>query len=135
MADQLIPKSDGAAIYERVVFLVGSGKTLKAACVVVSDETGKKWQAIKMQYHRCGGNKKRKHGRCKLTIKQEGILLSVIITFSVMHEALTMAETKNIIKKRWNIDVGGAWVSSFQKRNKDELSARVTKMLTTQRAS
>lgn len=137
MADELNINSDKDAIYQRTLYLSTNGCNLKDACDIIEEETGQHWNTTRQQYFRRGGSlgspKKKKHGNCSLTEEQERILLSVATVYSIMHEGLTLNGLRKQVKNIFDVNVGYKWARNFEKRNKDEMKMKKTKLLASKR--
>ena len=129
MADELTAQSNKDAIFSRVNFLLEGGMNVKEACLQVERENGQKWATTKQQFVRRSGSTGKHHGRCKLTKSQEGVILSMAIVYSTMHEALSLDGLQEQVQIIYSIEVGQKWASCFWKRHKDELKMPKTKLL------
>ena len=129
MSDPLTFNSDKEAILGRVSHLISTGITLKAACEQIEQESGQKAATTKKQYQRSDTAAAKRHGHCKLTQEQEGILLSILVVYSLMHEALKPSDIANHVQATFGIEVGKNWAYSFVKRHTDVIRQRKTKLL------
>ena len=104
--DQLTPKSTEHAANNRVLFLIQEGITQEEAFLIVSRETDRSSPAIKSYFHWHGGHNEGTHGNCKLTKEEEDQLISMMIVFSMMHEAISIKSIQKYVeniflKKKW----------------------------------
>ena len=130
MSYPLYSGSDKRAIFDRVVYLIEEcHEELHSACKIIEKETGQKWGTTKRQYCRTRTGAAKAHGRCKLTLEQDNILLSILIVFSSMHEALSTNQIIQAVQELFEVEVSRHWVTDFEKRHKDELTKKKAKLL------
>ena len=103
MADPLTSKSDKDDIQARIIYLLTTGITLKSACKKI--ETGQKAATTKKQFQRHGSGALIRHGHCKLSIEQEGILFSMVVVYSLMHEGLKPSELAEHVEAAFGLQL------------------------------
>jgi len=131
--NQLSSKSTKQAANDKVLLLVQEGSSQDEASVVVSEETGRSAAAIKSYFHWHGGHSEGTHGNCKLTKEEENQLISMLIVFSMMHEAISIKGLQEFVETIFGEKIGKSWAGDFIKRHQDELSLRKTKLLAKKR--
>ena len=94
------------AANDRVLFLIQEGITHEEAFLVVSKEADRSSPAIKSYFHWHGGHNEGTHGNCKLTKEEKNQLISMMIVFSMMHEAISIKSIQKYVeniflKKKW----------------------------------
>lgn len=107
--------------------------TLKDASIHVAEGTGCSASAVKRAYHRSRAGLGDAHGRRKLTPSQETALVAVVQAFSVNNMALSVAQMREMIKRKWGVQVSRTWVNRFVGRHRRQLSKRACKALADKR--
>ena len=97
--NQSTSNSTNKAANNKVLLLIQKGMTQDKAFVVISERTSRSSAVIKSYFHHHGGHKEGTHGNCKLTKEEENQLISLLIVFSVMHEAISIKGIQEFIKK------------------------------------
>ena len=97
--EQLSSRSTKEAANNKVILLVQDGATNEEAFAIVSAETGQSASAIKSYFFQLGGNNEGIHGNSKLDKEEESQLVSMLIVFSIMHEAVTIKGMQEFVEK------------------------------------
>jgi len=108
--------------------------TLEDALVHVAAQTQRSFSSLRSAYHRSRRRTKRRHGQHKLTASQEDILVSVAQAFSVNNMALTGRQMRELVARKWQVNVSRQWVTKFLARHRSRLSKRACKALSDKRA-
>lgn len=108
--------------------------TLGDAFEYVAVQSGKTVHAIRVAYYRSRGTGTRHHASHKLTLTQESTLVSVAQPFSVNKVALSLAQLRHLVLRKFGVRVSPQWVARFVSRNEKELSKRACKALADKRA-
>lgn len=107
--------------------------TLDQALRYVAAETKRTFSSLRSAYHRsCSGGKKR-HGQHKLSAEQETVLVSVAQAFSVNNLAMSIAQMRQLVERKWGVSVTRHWVRLFISRHRSQLSKRACKALADKR--
>eukprot|EP00170_Pyropia_yezoensis_P006266 contig_25501_g6285 len=107
--------------------------TLKDALIHVAEVTGCSVAAVKRAYHRFRAGFGDAHGRRKLNPSQEKTLVAVVQAFSVNNKAPSVAQMREIIKRKWGVQVFRTWVNRFVGRHRRQLHKRACKALADKR--
>lgn len=108
--------------------------TLGDAFEYVAVESGKTAHAIRVAYYRSRGTGTRHHASHKLTLTQESTLVSVALAVRVNNVALSLAQLRQLVLRKFGVRVSPQWVARFVSRNKKELSKRACKAVADKRA-
>ncbi len=131
--DKLNTSSTNEAANDKVLLLIQEGYFNDDAFKSVSKETGRSIAAVKSYFHRHGGQPFGIHGNSKLTCEQEKMLVSMVIVFGMMHEALSIKDLKEFTEEIFSIKISKSWAGAFIKRHKDDIGLRKTKLLAKKR--
>lgn len=107
--------------------------TLKAAFEHVAGVTKQSMSSVKSTYHRS----RRGSGACnanrKLLPEQETTLVAVAQAFSVNNVAMSSAQLRDLVARKFGVAVSKMWVTRFTRRHRQQLSKRACKALADKR--
>lgn len=108
--------------------------TLEDAIKHVAQETGRSFYSLKTAYHRSRRGLGYSHAGRRLTPDQETTLVAVAQAFSVNNVAISVAQLRELVVRKWGVVVSSTWVARFVRRNRRVLSKRACKALADKRA-
>ena len=91
--------SDNKSAHHQVLWLIQEGMLQKNAFDVVSGKTGQAALAIKTYFHQYVGSNSSAHGNSALTAEEESQLTSMLIVFSLIHQAISIKSIQEYVSK------------------------------------
>ena len=104
------------------------------ALLHVAAETNLTFSALRSAYHSSRRGRITRHGQYKLSGAQEEVLISVAQAFSMNNVALSVAQIRELVQRKWGVRVSRQWVDRFVDRHRGKLSTRTCKALADKRA-
>lgn len=122
-------------LIERITALTRDGSSFKAAFSLVAKEQHLSTKAVQSCYYRHKPHSKTMHGNCKLTEVQDKLLLSLVMSLSACHFAVTCSQLVAIVKNVFAVKVGHSWVYAWLKQHKNLPTMQCSKFIETKRLS
>lgn len=117
----------------RLLALVASGNTLKAAVATVAADTGLQGPAPASAYRRHQTDAGAAHGNAVLTREQEQVLVGVVQAFSISNLPFSRPQLQAVVSDRFGAAVSREWVNRWLARHRSHLSLRACKALADKR--
>ena len=108
--------------------------TLEDALLHVAAETNLTFSALRSAYHRSRRGRITRHGQYKLSGAQEDVLVSVAQASSMNNVALSVAQMRELVQRKWGVKVSWQWVGRFVGRHRGKRRKRTCKALADKRA-